>query len=92
MNVNTTLVCQNYVIFMHMLCWDIIKVRLQDAVDEMIQYPSVDRPHNAAGSTSGSRARHDTHFSYILSFLLLLIQEGQLSFTGKSMCTKYWLP
>ena len=26
-----------------------------------------------------------------LSFLLLLIQEGQLSVTGKSMCTKYWL-
>ena len=26
-----------------------------------------------------------------LSFLLLLIQEGQLSVTGKSMCTKDWL-
>ena len=24
-------------------------------------------------------------------FLLLLIQEGQLSVTGESMCTKYWL-
>ena len=29
--------------------------------------------------------------SHILSFLLPLIQEGQLSVTGKSMCTKYWL-
>ena len=27
----------------------------------------------------------------MLSFLLPLIQEGQLSVTGKSMCTKYWL-
>ena len=25
------------------------------------------------------------------SFLLPLFQEGQLSFTGESMCTKYWL-
>ena len=26
-----------------------------------------------------------------LTFLLLLFQEGQLSVTGESMCTKYWL-
>ena len=26
-----------------------------------------------------------------LSFLLPLFQEGQLSVTGESMCTKYWL-
>ena len=26
-----------------------------------------------------------------LSFLLPLIQEGQLSVTGDSVCTKYWL-
>ena len=25
------------------------------------------------------------------SFLLLLVQEGQLSVTGESMSTKYWL-
>ena len=30
------------------------------------------------------------HFR-ILSFLLPLFQEGQLSVTGESMCTKYWL-
>ena len=29
--------------------------------------------------------------SHILSFLLPLIQEGQLSVTGKNMCMKYWL-
>ena len=35
----------------------------------------------------------NTRFGYILSFLLPLIQEGQLSVTGESlsMCTKYWL-
>ena len=30
-------------------------------------------------------------FGNILSFLLPLFQEGQLSVTGESMCTKYWL-
>ena len=38
---------------------------------------------------------HLTHKSEvlgsILSFLLPLIQEGQLSVTGESMCTKSWL-
>ena len=29
--------------------------------------------------------------SFLVSFLLLLFQEGQLSVTGESMCTKYWL-
>ena len=33
----------------------------------------------------------DTRSGNILSFLLLLFQEGQLSVTGESMCTKYWL-
>ena len=33
----------------------------------------------------------DTWSGNILSFLLPLFQEGQLSVTGESMCTKYWL-
>ena len=33
----------------------------------------------------------DTRSGNILSFLLPLFKEGQLSVTGKSMCTKYWL-
>ena len=33
----------------------------------------------------------DTRSGHILSFLLPLVQEGQLSVTGESMCTKYWL-
>ena len=33
----------------------------------------------------------DTRSGNILSFLLPLFLEGQLSVTGESMCTKYWL-
>ena len=33
----------------------------------------------------------DTRSGNILSFLLPLFQEGQLSVTGESMCKKYWL-
>ena len=33
----------------------------------------------------------DTRSGNKLSFLLPLFQEGQLSVTGESMCTKYWL-
>ena len=32
-----------------------------------------------------------TRSGHILSFLLPLFQEGQLSVTGESKCTKYWL-
>ena len=35
--------------------------------------------------------RFDTRSGNILSFLFPLFQEGQLSVTGESMCTKYWL-
>ena len=37
------------------------------------------------------KAPFDTRSGNILSFLLPLFQEGQLSVTGESMCTKYWL-
>ena len=33
----------------------------------------------------------DIRSGNIVSFLLPLFQEGQLSVTGESMCTKYWL-
>ena len=33
----------------------------------------------------------DTRSGNILLFLLPLFKEGQLSVTGESMCTKYWL-
>ena len=49
---------------------------------------------SAVGSASYSRARgpgFDTRSDHILSCLLSLIQEGQLSVTDESMCTKYWL-
>ena len=51
-------------------------------------------PRSAVGSTSDSRARgpeFDIRSGHILSFLHPLIQEGQLSVTGESTCTKYWL-
>ena len=46
-------------------------------------------PRTAVGSTSDSRGRgagFDIRSGHILSFLLSLIQEGQLSVTGESMC------
>ena len=33
----------------------------------------------------------DTQSGHILSFLLPLIQKGQLSATGEGRCTRYWL-
>ena len=51
-------------------------------------------PRGAVGSVSDSRARcpgFDTRSGHILLFLLLLIQEGQLSVTGESVCMKYRL-
>ena len=50
-------------------------------------------PRSAVGRAPDSQVRgpgFDTQSGYILSFLLPLIQEGQLSVTGESMCTKYW--
>ena len=46
-------------------------------------------PRSAIGRAPG----FDTRSGNILSFLLPLFQEGQLSVTGESMCTKYcsWL-
>ena len=51
-------------------------------------------PRNAVGRVPDSQVRHpwfDTRSGHILSFLLPLIQEGQLSVTGERMCKKYWL-
>ena len=51
-------------------------------------------PHSAIGRAPDSYVRgpgFDTRSGNILSFLLPLFQEGQLSVTGESMCTKYWL-
>ena len=51
-------------------------------------------PRSAIGRAPDSKVRgpgFDTRSGNILSFLLPLFQEGQLSVTGESMCTKYWL-
>ena len=50
--------------------------------------------HSAIGRAPDSSVRgpgFDTRSGNILSFLLPLFQEGQLSVTGESMCRKYWL-
>ena len=41
--------------------------------------------------TRKSGTGFDTQSGNIRSFLLPLFHEGQLSVTGESMCTKYWL-
>ena len=49
---------------------------------------------SAIGRAPDSKVRgpgFDTRSGNILSFLLPLFQEGQLSVTGEIMCTKYWL-
>ena len=46
-------------------------------------------PPSAIGRALGPG--FDTQSGNILSFLLQLFQEEQLSVTDESMCTKYWL-
>ena len=51
-------------------------------------------PRSAVGRAPDSQVRgpgFDTWSGHILSFLLPLIQEGQLSVTPKSICAKYRL-
>ena len=61
----------------------------------MGQYcPVTAGPRSAIGRAPDSYVKgpgFDTQSGNILSFLFLLFQEGQLSVTGESMCTKYWL-
>ena len=52
-------------------------------------------PRSAVDSASASRARgrgFDTRSDHLLSFLLLLIQEGQLSVTGEVCALSTGLP
>ena len=56
--------------------------------------PLMAGPRSAIGRAPDSYVRgpgFDTRSGNILSVLLPLFQEGQLSVTGESMCTKYWL-
>ena len=51
-------------------------------------------PRSAIGRAPDSYVRgpgFDTRCGNIFSFLLPLFQEWQLSVSGESMCTKYWL-
>ena len=59
----------------------------------MSLYISTAGPRSAVGRApeQGRGPGFDIQSGHILLFLLPLIQEGQLSVTGESMCTKYWL-
>ena len=77
----------------------VLKVNYSDKTDackcSLMSIPIwVCRPRSAIGRAPDSQVRgpeFDTRSGNILSFLLPLFQEGQLSVTGESMCTKYWL-
>ena len=59
---------------------------------QLLQATSCRLGLSAVGRAPDSQVRgpgFDTRSGHILSFLLPLIQEGQLSVTGESMCTKY---
>ena len=64
-----------------------------DTVTEIkITLPIIlDGPWKQSPASSLRGPGFDTRSGNILSFLLPLFQEGQLSVTGENMCTKYWL-
>ena len=67
--------------------------RFYENVKDSLQFP-VAGARSAIGRSPDLLVRSpgfDTRSGNTLSFLLPLFQEGQLSVTGESMCTKYWL-
>ena len=71
-----------------------MKAILYGKAVQVYDIPTLAGPYSTVSSMADSRARglgFDTRSCHILSFLLPLIQEGQLSVSGDSMCTKYWL-
>ena len=72
---------------------------IEERVYRLHTYKSILLPNQQPGRVAQSvglltRVRgpgFDTRSGHILSFLLPLFQEGLLSVTGESMCTKYWL-
>ena len=70
------------------------QIIVESSLPCLFSFIPVAGPRSADGSVSDPRAKglgFDTQSIHILSFLLPLIQEGQLSVTGGNMCTKYWL-
>ena len=62
-----------------------------DALNNPRPYISITLLGCAAQLAAWLNQEFNTRSSHILYILLPLIQEGQLSVAGKSMCTKYWL-
>ena len=54
-------------------------------------FPLCFSPGRVVQSVGHLTHKYRTRSGNILSFLLPLFHEGQLSVTGESMCTKYWL-
>ena len=66
----------------------------EKGIDRWSDAPTTAGPRSAIGRAPDSYVRgpgSNTLSGNILSFLFPLFQEGQLSVTGGSMCTKYWL-
>ena len=74
---------------------DALPTALRGPADLRLSSVVVAGLRSAVGRAPESQVRgpvFDTRFGHILSFLLPLIQGGgQLSVTGESMFTKYWL-
>ena len=84
--------CMYYILATHLQRFEVlISIREWNVTIHVISSAG---PRSAIGRAPDSQARgpgFDTRSGHILSFPLLLFQEGQLSVTGESMCTKYWL-
>ena len=69
--------------------------RTSELIFKILVCSILDSSHYIFCSNDGPRFTltyfQTTRSGNILSFLLSLFQEGQLSVTGESMCTKYWL-
>ena len=65
--------------------------KVSDAYHKVDEAKHRSNPYRDATEMILSISKFDTRSGNILSFLLPLFQEGQLSVTGESMCTKYWL-
>ena len=68
--------------------------RQEVKIGKLVYICDLGAEHSAVSRAPDLKVRgtgFDTRSGHILLFLPPLIQEGQLSVTGESMCTKHWL-
>ena len=58
---------------------------------ELVPTPKVKVPRLCSRSQPGIKVIIKDLWGHLLHAVTFLVQEGQLSITGESMCTKYWL-